>query len=150
MTNLPKSHTNVVAVVAGVVGGVLALFLVLGAVGTCFYCRHIQQLPKGGSTKISLIGVMSSVTDATSEAVESMHEGHSTLPAPAETSFDQARYFQLPELKAATNNFTTKIGEGGFGPVYYGKTKENQEIAVKVLAGDSRQGAREFTNEVSQ
>ncbi|CAM6038835.1 unnamed protein product [Sphagnum compactum] len=119
MTNLPKSHTNVVAVVAGVVGGVLALFLVLGAVGTCFYCRHIQQLPKGGSTKIT------------------------------ETSFDQARYFQLPELKAATNNFTTKIGEGGFGPVYYGKTKENQEIAVKVLAGDSRQGAREFTNEVT-
>jgi hypothetical protein len=53
MTNLPKSHTNVVAVVAGVVGGVLALFLVLGAVGTCFYCRHIRQQPKGGSTKIS-------------------------------------------------------------------------------------------------
>lgn len=104
----------------------------------------------GPNKKSGLIGVMSSVTEATSEALESMHEEHSTSPAAAETSFDQARYFHLPELKAATNNFTTKIGEGGFGPVYYGKTKENQEIAVKVLAGDSRQGAREFTNEVSQ
>lgn len=51
-------------------------------------------------------------------------------------------------MRAATQNFNTKIGEGGFGPVYYGKLADGQEVAIKVLDINSHQGAQEFYNEV--
>lgn len=44
--------------------------------------------------------------------------------------------------------FEKKIGSGGFGVVYYGKLKDEKEIAVKVLGSNSYQGKREFSNEV--
>lgn len=63
---------------------------------------------------------------------------------------DGARVYHLPELVEATDNFSKMIGSGGFGPVYYGKAKDDQEIAVKVLSASSSQGAREFFNEVKE
>ncbi|KAF3447843.1 hypothetical protein FNV43_RR08549 [Rhamnella rubrinervis] len=50
----------------------------------------------------------------------------------------------------ATSNFSleTKLGEGGFGPVYKGKLPEGQEIAVKRLSRTSGQGLVEFKNEL--
>ncbi|KAK1325919.1 Receptor-like serine/threonine-protein kinase SD1-8 [Acorus calamus] len=58
--------------------------------------------------------------------------------------------FDLDTLKMATNNFSdaNKIGEGGFGTVYKGNLKEDQEIAVKRLSRNSTQGLDEFKNEV--
>ncbi|MCL7046165.1 hypothetical protein MKW94_016119 [Papaver nudicaule] len=58
--------------------------------------------------------------------------------------------FDLSTIETATNNFchTNKIGEGGYGPVFKGKTSEGQEIAVKRLSKDSGQGITEFKNEV--
>jgi len=58
--------------------------------------------------------------------------------------------FQFSKIKDATSNFSerTKIGEGGFGPVYQGRLSNNQEIAVKRLSPNSRQGFREFKNEI--
>ncbi|CAM6100864.1 unnamed protein product [Calypogeia fissa] len=55
----------------------------------------------------------------------------------------------LADVKRATRNFGFKIGEGGFGPVYFGRLPGSQmEVAVKVQAKESRQGAREFATEV--
>ncbi|XP_068497177.1 G-type lectin S-receptor-like serine/threonine-protein kinase At4g27290 [Phaseolus vulgaris] len=56
----------------------------------------------------------------------------------------------LSTIVTATNNFSikNKIGEGGFGPVYKGKTVSGQEIAVKRLSRSSGQGMTEFKNEV--
>ncbi|KAK9265862.1 hypothetical protein L1049_001668 [Liquidambar formosana] len=50
----------------------------------------------------------------------------------------------------ATNDFSTdnKLGEGGFGPVYRGMLEGGQEIAVKRLSKNSKQGLNEFMNEV--
>ncbi|CAI9760139.1 unnamed protein product [Fraxinus pennsylvanica] len=58
--------------------------------------------------------------------------------------------FTLKQIKVATNNFdpTNKIGEGGFGPVYKGQLSDGTVTAVKQLSSKSRQGNREFLNEI--
>ncbi|XP_023633922.1 cysteine-rich receptor-like protein kinase 11 isoform X2 [Capsella rubella] len=58
--------------------------------------------------------------------------------------------FEFRTVQAATNDFSedSKLGEGGFGPVYKGKLQNGQEIAVKRLAIRSGQGDEEFKNEV--
>ncbi|KAA0066718.1 putative leucine-rich repeat receptor-like serine/threonine-protein kinase [Cucumis melo var. makuwa] len=58
--------------------------------------------------------------------------------------------FTLRQIKVATNNFdaTNKIGEGGFGPVYKGVLADGTTIAVKQLSSKSKQGNREFVNEI--
>ncbi|KAI3900442.1 hypothetical protein MKW92_041441 [Papaver armeniacum] len=58
--------------------------------------------------------------------------------------------FTLRQIKAATNNFAAenKIGEGGFGPVYKGHLLDGTIIAVKQLSSKSKQGNREFINEI--
>ncbi|XP_010475530.1 PREDICTED: probable LRR receptor-like serine/threonine-protein kinase At1g07650 isoform X3 [Camelina sativa] len=62
----------------------------------------------------------------------------------------QTGTFTLRQIKAATDNFdiTKKIGEGGFGSVYKGELSEGKMIAVKQLSAKSRQGNREFVNEI--
>ncbi|KAK1404904.1 LRR receptor serine/threonine-protein kinase [Heracleum sosnowskyi] len=68
----------------------------------------------------------------------------------------QTGYFSLRRIRAATGNFdrANKIGEGGFGPVYKPGLLANnyyicgQEIAVKQLSSKSKQGNREFINEI--
>ncbi|KAK1389234.1 putative LRR receptor-like serine/threonine-protein kinase [Heracleum sosnowskyi] len=62
----------------------------------------------------------------------------------------QTGYFSLRHIKAATNNFdpANKIGEGGFGPVYKGVLSDDSVIAVKQLSSKSKQGNREFINEI--
>lgn len=61
----------------------------------------------------------------------------------------KARSFSLDAVKLATNNYSTRLGQGGFGPVYYGVLDDGQEVAVKILATSSHQGHQEFSNEVS-
>ncbi|KAJ1383751.1 Serine-threonine/tyrosine-protein kinase, catalytic domain [Sesbania bispinosa] len=58
--------------------------------------------------------------------------------------------FTLRQIKEATNNFdiSNKIGEGGFGPVYKGFLSNGTVIAVKQLSPKSKQGNREFINEI--
>ncbi|KAG6480632.1 hypothetical protein ZIOFF_057217 [Zingiber officinale] len=62
----------------------------------------------------------------------------------------QTGYLSLKQIKAATRNFDpeNKIGEGGFGPVYKGVLSNGSIIAVKQLSSKSRQGNREFINEI--
>ncbi|GLT50960.1 hypothetical protein SLA2020_244120 [Shorea laevis] len=62
----------------------------------------------------------------------------------------QTGSFSLRQIKAATKNFdlANKIGEGGFGPVYKGQLTDGKAIAVKQLSAKSKQGNREFVNEI--
>ncbi|KAF7850078.1 hypothetical protein BT93_L5890 [Corymbia citriodora subsp. variegata] len=57
----------------------------------------------------------------------------------------------LDIIREATANFSEdcKLGEGGFGPVYKGTLADGKEIAVKRRSRTSRQGRREFENEVN-
>ncbi|KAL6205901.1 hypothetical protein ACLB2K_023153 [Fragaria x ananassa] len=62
----------------------------------------------------------------------------------------QTSRFTLRQIKAATNDFdpANKIGEGGFGPVHKGLLSDGTIIAVKQLSAKSKQGNREFVNEI--
>ncbi|XP_065628490.1 G-type lectin S-receptor-like serine/threonine-protein kinase CES101 [Quercus suber] len=62
----------------------------------------------------------------------------------------ELQIFSFESISVATNNFSTesKIGEGGFGPVYKGKLSDGPEIAIKRLSRSSGQGLVEFKNEV--
>ncbi|CAN1854168.1 Cold-responsive protein kinase 1 [Linum perenne] len=54
------------------------------------------------------------------------------------------------KLRSATEDFDPrkKIGRGGFGTVYKGTLKSGKQIAVKTLSVHSKQGVREFLNEI--
>ncbi|CAN1158965.1 PTI1-like tyrosine-protein kinase At3g15890, partial [Linum perenne] len=58
--------------------------------------------------------------------------------------------YTLKELLYATNNFhnDNKIGEGGFGSVYWGRTNKGVEIAVKRLKAMTAKAEMEFAVEV--
>ncbi|KAF0935851.1 hypothetical protein E2562_036370 [Oryza meyeriana var. granulata] len=58
--------------------------------------------------------------------------------------------FTYKELARVTENFSpsNKIGEGGFGSVYKGKLRNGKFVAVKVLSSESKQGVKEFLNEL--
>ncbi|XP_006646921.1 cold-responsive protein kinase 1-like isoform X2 [Oryza brachyantha] len=58
--------------------------------------------------------------------------------------------FTYKELTRVTENFSpsNKIGEGGFGSVYKGKLRNGNFVAVKVLSLESKQGVKEFLNEL--
>ncbi|GAV75551.1 LRR_1 domain-containing protein/Pkinase_Tyr domain-containing protein/Malectin domain-containing protein/LRR_8 domain-containing protein [Cephalotus follicularis] len=62
----------------------------------------------------------------------------------------QTGLFTLRQIKAATKNFdaSNKVGEGGFGIVYKGLLEDGTVIAVKQLSSKSKQGNREFVNEI--
>ncbi|PON58592.1 GPCR kinase [Trema orientale] len=60
------------------------------------------------------------------------------------------RIFTYKELHTATNGFSeeNKLGEGGFGSVYWGKTSDGLHIAVKKLKAMNSKAEMEFAVEV--
>ncbi|KAL5739344.1 hypothetical protein ACOSP7_028252 [Xanthoceras sorbifolium] len=57
--------------------------------------------------------------------------------------------YAYKDIQKATQNFTTILGQGSFGPVYKATMPTGGVAAVKVLASNSNQGEREFQTEVS-
>ncbi|OAY24783.1 putative serine/threonine-protein kinase isoform X2 [Manihot esculenta] len=66
-------------------------------------------------------------------------------------SLRDINHFSYNELRSATDNFhsANKIGRGGFGTVYKGTLKSGRQVAVKTLSAQSKQGVREFLNEIT-
>ncbi|XP_020554920.1 calcium/calmodulin-regulated receptor-like kinase 2 isoform X2 [Sesamum indicum] len=57
--------------------------------------------------------------------------------------------YSYKDIQKGTENFTTILGQGSFGPVYKAKMPAGEVVAVKVLASNSKQGEKEFQTEVS-
>ncbi|CAA2990672.1 calcium calmodulin-regulated receptor-like kinase 2 [Olea europaea subsp. europaea] len=57
--------------------------------------------------------------------------------------------YSYKDIQKATQNFTTILGQGSFGPVYKAVMPTGELFAVKVLASDSKQGEKEFHTEAS-
>ncbi|TYI21631.1 hypothetical protein ES332_A06G050300v1 [Gossypium tomentosum] len=57
--------------------------------------------------------------------------------------------FDYEELEAATDNFKTQIGSGGFGSVYRGTLPDKTVLAVKKISNPGIQGKKEFCTEIA-
>ncbi|CAA7037145.1 unnamed protein product [Microthlaspi erraticum] len=60
------------------------------------------------------------------------------------------RKYSFETIRTATDSFSesNKLGRGGFGEVFKGVLPDGKEVAVKRLFRGSRQGERDFKNEV--
>ncbi|XP_077219390.1 LEAF RUST 10 DISEASE-RESISTANCE LOCUS RECEPTOR-LIKE PROTEIN KINASE-like 2.2 [Tasmannia lanceolata] len=56
--------------------------------------------------------------------------------------------FKYSDLRKMTNNFTDKLGQGGYGGVFKGKLPDGRLVAVKVLS-EAKCTGEEFINEVA-
>ncbi|KAK4260994.1 hypothetical protein QN277_004050 [Acacia crassicarpa] len=84
--------------------------------------------------------------------VPSNSEGKSPKNLHLTVSSGQCYRFTLAEIRTATSNFSQAlvIGEGGFGKVYKGLIHDGvTTVAVKRCNPTSRQGYREFQNEIN-
>ncbi|CAL2250017.1 unnamed protein product [Prunus armeniaca] len=120
-----KGRTRMLAIVAGIVSGVLVL-----SVFTFLVFRQRWKVKSSGSTQ---------------GTTKSTKTYESSLPS------DLCRSFSLTEIKAATQNFnkTLIIGVGGFGNVYKGCIDGGATlVAIKRLKPESSQGAHEFKTEI--
>ncbi|KAJ7970053.1 Receptor-like serine/threonine-protein kinase [Quillaja saponaria] len=71
-----------------------------------------------------------------------------TTPSSDSDSRPPYRY-SYSVLRRATSSFSTRLGHGGFGPVFSGSLPStHQPIAVKLMDSTSLQGEREFHNEL--
>ncbi|KAK7327994.1 hypothetical protein VNO77_22088 [Canavalia gladiata] len=84
-------------------------------------------------------------------STENTSSGIAGVGEPSQVELQDVLLFDTETLAIATNNFhlSNKLGAGGFGPVYKGKLRDGQEIAVKRLSSASGQGIEEFMNEVA-
>ncbi|KAG9455767.1 hypothetical protein H6P81_000275 [Aristolochia fimbriata] len=114
-----KKHFPVVVIIAVVTVFVIAALIYCGYV--CYRKRSAQEMDKSSS-----------------EAEDNFLGELSGMPI----------RFSYKDLQSATNNFTVKLGHGGFGSVYHGVLPDGAEIAVKKLESIG-QGKKEFRAEVS-
>ncbi|KAJ4891804.1 Leucine-rich repeat protein kinase family protein [Raphanus sativus] len=131
-SNLGKGEGKKLGVIIGASVGASVLLI-----ATVFSCIWLCKANKNSKRKTS--------AEFTNRPLH-VQRASSTL---SDAHGDGGQCFTLFEMEEATKKFEKRIGSGGFGIVYYGKTREGKEIAVKVLGNNSYQGKREFENEVT-
>ncbi|XP_020690192.1 probable LRR receptor-like serine/threonine-protein kinase At1g67720 isoform X1 [Dendrobium catenatum] len=140
--NLPRRRKNELAIVLATTIGAFATFVVLLVLGCFWLLRARQRKPEKSDNREK------------NNSLRIMSRTSTPYPLVGSTSLaideglDVAYCITFSAIKEATGGFSKKIGEGSYGPVYYGKM-EGKEIAVKVSADLSSHGAQQFINEVT-
>eukprot|EP00253_Pinus_taeda_P022713 PITA_22713 len=137
----PEKSSNKIPIIFGVIGGFLLLLII--------FLFRIRQKFKYALFGSHHGGYYEGQDDSgTRENQQQASEGLVLARIPSLSR--GFTVFEMETLIAATENFhdNNKLGEGGFGAVYKGTTPEGKEIAVKKLSLESRQGKKEFLNEV--
>ncbi|XP_022867245.1 lysM domain receptor-like kinase 3 isoform X1 [Olea europaea var. sylvestris] len=125
--------------IAGIsVAGVAGLLLCAG----CFYVGFHRK-------KVEKIGLLSTSADHSQQAghaTDSTAARDGTSPGLTGISVDKSVEFSYEELAKATDDFSiaNKIGEGGFGAVYYAELR-GEKAAIKKM---DMQATREFLAEL--
>ncbi|KAL9992302.1 putative transferase, protein kinase RLK-Pelle-LRR-I-2 family [Helianthus debilis subsp. tardiflorus] len=160
----PKTDLVIIGVCVGVAVGIFLASLVF--FGVRWYKRR-ARLRKGandhGSSNLPIRQNGLNASNVLSESVSrSLSVKVSTYPAKTSPLFRWKKKlneqlvsasglprYSYKDIQNATNNFTTILGQGSFGPVYKAKMPAGEVIAVKALAAESKQGEKEFQTEVS-
>eukprot|EP01018_Ginkgo_biloba_P032384 Gb_02638 [translate_table: standard] len=120
------------------------------AVERFYYFRMVNRHSSGGSS-LPIWSVSEIQTNSTDNDSQTSYP---SSPSDLETAHVEGerprseRQFSFDQVVEITENFRKKLGQGGFGPVYYGKLNSGSEVAVKRLSSNSNQGVKEFLNEV--
>nr|GMD02837.1 L-type lectin-domain containing receptor kinase IX.1-like [Ipomoea batatas]GMD75753.1 L-type lectin-domain containing receptor kinase IX.1-like [Ipomoea batatas]GME21817.1 L-type lectin-domain containing receptor kinase IX.1-like [Ipomoea batatas] len=147
------------------VGVVILLALLALAICSCFKKRwaakgtqEVQQSGYRAQTnnspeerKLGEGGSGRTVENDDNQIALGREMGYSDRSIAMDSEFEQAggpKKFSYIELEIATNNFSEKLGEGGFGGVYKGMLRD-KEVAVKRVSSQSQQGVNEYAAEVN-
>jgi len=159
-----RADLVVIGVSVGVALGIL--IAVLAILGICWFKKHahLQKAKNDHSGMILPIrtnGLGTSIDSSASLSDSEYVKGSDYLPKSSHLSWwshhtkdELASASGIPrylyrDIQKATQNFTTILGQGSFGPVYKASMATGEVVAVKVLASDSKQGEKEFQTEVS-
>ncbi|CAA3027092.1 calcium calmodulin-regulated receptor-like kinase 2 [Olea europaea subsp. europaea] len=154
----------IIGISVGVAAGVLITSIIV--LGICWYKKH-AHLPRStnegslATLPIRENGLGASIEMSASLSNSVIIKGSDYLAKKPRNSWwsnhskDQftsasglPRY-SYKDIQKATQNFTTILGQGSFGPVYKAVMPSGELVAVKVLASNSKQGEKEFHTEVT-
>eukprot|EP01018_Ginkgo_biloba_P014290 Gb_18742 [translate_table: standard] len=119
-------------IILGISLGVVLLSITLVAI---FFLRELR---KSQRNYLDLRLYMDSM-DSRPVSVENFLQGYAS--GPTRYSYRQIRKY--------TNNFTDKLGQGGFGQVFRGKLPNGSLVAVKLLDISRQSAEQQFLNEVA-
>ncbi|KAE8805940.1 putative LRR receptor-like serine/threonine-protein kinase [Hordeum vulgare] len=149
-------------IIGTTVGVVIGVLLAVGILLCMRYRRSQAQIRSSSSRRSSTIPMRANGVNTCAElsnsttGQESPREFEDRGPSlwiegPGRKSLISASgipKYAYKELQKATSNFTKLLGQGAFGPVYKADMSSGEILAVKVLANNSKQGEKEFQNEV--
>ncbi|MCO5585734.1 hypothetical protein L7F22_039670 [Adiantum nelumboides] len=128
---------------SAIAGIVVSVVVVVCAAIAVFYCLCIlNKRSKDGGIAFPSIHIGSGMVPA-----QPSNQAMLSLPIEVRDRLKKLQ-FTYAEVLEITNNLHIKLGEGGFGRVYFGKLKDGSPVAVKLLSSTSAQGTHEFLNEV--
>ncbi|KAI5063543.1 hypothetical protein GOP47_0022090 [Adiantum capillus-veneris] len=130
-----KKKSNIGVIIGAAVAGILVVGIGVAVAVYCFCCRNRPS---------------STLEQPINKHQSSQQELSRRNQTPVITKvIPKSLYeFTFQEIKDATNNFSSQIGKGGFGPVYKGSLQDGRLVAIKVASNASNQGSKEFLNEV--
>ncbi|XP_075481626.1 chitin elicitor receptor kinase 1-like [Primulina tabacum] len=144
--NYPPLNSSLLS---GLSGGIIAGISVAGVVGVLLFsgCLYIRYQRKKNAAKIQLLSGVSEAPRGTFiHASDSAVTRDGTSQGLTGITVDKSVEFSYEELANATNDFdiANKIGEGGFGSVYYAELRD-EKAAIKKM---DMQASKEFLAEL--